>query len=914
MSIAQAEWNALDRALDRLLDLDFVRRERELREIAVSDPDQARTLRRLLASLDSDDPIAGLAESTLFTEAFADVPKLGPGTQVGQWQVLSQLGAGGMAEVYQAERQIGDNRQVAALKVMALGTASEHAQSRFAQETGILARLEDPRLSRLIDAGRLADGRPWLAMEYVDGAPVDQAADQQRLNLRQRVELLIEVARALDQAHRLLVIHRDIKPANILLDRQGRPRVLDFGIAKLVDPSEADSDRTATIWQAYTLRFASPEQLTGAPTGVASDVFQLGLLLHLLLTGRRAYADCDDQPMALLQAIRRGPGLPSRLWLNGDAAMALDRRSTPSRLRREIAGDLDSIILRALQAEPQARYRGSGELADDLQRWLDGLAVQARSASRGYRARRWLRRYRLPVAASLLVLVMLAGYALMVMGQRDALEAERNRTQAVLDSLTEMFSVADPYADGAESVTVAEVVQQTADRLLGEPGEDPQVQAALLERLSDLAESNRDINRQIRLLQAAHDVIRSNDLDPAWAAQLMLNVAQAQAATGDYAQARISLDRALPDLNQDDRYSARLFSAQLLAEAAEKEAAATQISALLTELPTGPQHAARTANAHNSLALILGSQGKLAESAQHYRAALEAAPRDKPADWDLVGTIRSNLGVTLARQRRYAESEAEFRAVLEWREQSLGAEHPAVANAASVYSPLLIRTLRLQTASALMRKHYRPDDARHRGSYRWPDYMVNYARAAIYSGGHELAVSLTVQAAEALALQVPSTHPRMRKVLDYLAWWLFEVGEQELSLALAKHVDPQPADSPLSSGVLLLLLDNDQEHAELDEAIAGDPCKSVELTVLRAALAGEREFNDLTLPDHCEGLRAARLTQLGVRWQPDWAGNIQTESYSSPLARRLLGEEIEPLSEEVRQSVQALLAHVAPEP
>ena len=913
MAIADADWHVLDRALDQLLSLDSGKQEQQLRQIESEDPEQARTLRRLLASLETADPIEALAESTVFAEALGSAINLRPGSSVGEWIVIERLGQGGMAEVYRAERQISGVAQAAALKIMSLGVGGEQALARFQQETAILARLQDPRLSRLIDAGRMADGRPWLAMEYVDGEPIDLACDRRCLSIRERVELIIEIGQALDHAHRHLIIHRDLKPANILLDRSGRPRVLDFGIAKLVDPLEADADRTATIHRAYTLRFASPEQLTGAPTGVASDVFQLGLLLHLLLSGKRAFSGHDDRPLELLQAIRSGARLPSRLWSESDQMLARARRSSPVRLRRQLNGDLDSIMLRALEAEPGNRYPGVRELVDDLQRWLTGAAVNARSGSRHYLARRWIRRHRVALAAAALAMLTVGGYAYTLIKQRDQLELERNRTEAVLDSLTEMFSAADPYAEDAESITVAEVVRETADRLLQTPASDPQVQAALLERLSELAESSRDSQRQISLLQAAHQLVQQHQLDPDWAARLMLNVAQAQAAAGDFHSAQRSLDAASTGLGRDDRYSARLFAAQLQAEAGEPEAASAAMLALLAELPEGPQHAARLANTHNSLAMILGAQGKLAESAEHYRLALATAPRDKPADDDLIGTIRSNLAVTLARQRNYAEAEQAFVDVLRWREQTLGPTHPAVANAASVYSPLLVRTHRFQTAWALLNRYRHPRREGVPNGYRWPDYLVNLSRAGFYSGHELTAVEATIEAAQALRTQVPENSPRLRRVYDYLAWWLFELDEQTLSLELARAVDPGDDQAPWQSRLILLLeasagLHEDQRQA-LVAVVQASPCSRIELTVLQRALAGERDFAQTELPAVCEGPEAARLSQLGVRWQPDWLGTIQPEPYSSPLARRLLDQGGVPrLSEASKRAIRELLS------
>ena len=892
MAIAEADWQQLDQALDELLDLEPNQREARLEQIHSANPDQAKTLRRLLDSLNTSDGIESLSESTLFTEALVSAVDLEPGRLIGDWTIIERIGAGGMAEVYLAERELGEVRQQAALKIMALGVGGDHALQRFKQETAILAKLEDPRLSRLIDAGQLADGRPWLAMEYVDGDPIDQVCDDQRLGLRERAALVIQIAHALDHAHRLLVLHRDLKPANILVDRAGRPRVLDFGIAKLMDPLDADSERTATIWRAYTLRYASPEQLSGDPTGVASDVYQLGLLLHLLLTGERAYVGQDDQPLQLLKAIAEGPALPSSLLAATGPQVCAARKSSAKRLRQQAAGDLDSIVMRAIAARPADRYPGARELADDLQRWLDGTAVRARSSSTLYRARRWLWRYRVPVGAATLLVVMLSGYALVAKAQRDQLELERNRTLSVLDSMTKMFSVADPFAEGADTVTVGQVVRSTADQLLAADIDDPQVQALLMDRLATLSDSAHDYGRQIRLLEGAHKLVVDHQLGSDWAASLLLGTAQAQAGAGLFPEATQSLRMALPGLRGEDRYAGQLLDAQLLGESGDNDGATAALRTLLAELPQRDEHAARRANAHNSIALLLGARGDLAAAAEHYQLALSTAPANEPADQDLIGLIRSNLAVNLTRQHHYAAAEKEFRAVLDWRIEKLGADHPSVANSASIFSPLLIRTHRFNSAWELLNT-YRGDAARYQNNGRRPDQLTNMARAGIYSGNETASVEAAFAAVEAVRAGVPDAHPRMRKMTDYLAWWLFELGAEQQALQLALKVAPEPSDKLRSRLILLLhqptALGASHEQAMRD-AIVTEPCVSVELAALELAFSGQRDLAHLQLPARCESLRAARLQQLGVAWEPDWGVEIEAEPYSSPLARRLLGE------------------------
>ncbi|HRQ64108.1 MAG TPA: serine/threonine-protein kinase, partial [Xanthomonadaceae bacterium] len=321
MAIQDADWDLLDRLIGELLDLEPEPREQRLVALEADDPAVAARLRRMLAGLSRSAGLEALGESPLCAEALSGLSALAPGERLGDWTLLAPAGRGGMAEVFVAERTVGGARQQAAIKLMAQSFFGSLQRQRFQRETAILARLDDPRLARLIDAGTSPDGRPWLAMEYVDGEPLDRACDARGLTIAERVRLIIDVALAVDGAHRQLVVHRDLKPDNILLTQNRRIKLLDFGIARVLE-DEQDAGATATQLRAYTLRYASPEQLLGAQAGIASDVYQLGLLLHLLLTGRRAFADRDGDPVLLLDAARRGPMLPSRSAAESDVETA----------------------------------------------------------------------------------------------------------------------------------------------------------------------------------------------------------------------------------------------------------------------------------------------------------------------------------------------------------------------------------------------------------------------------------------------------------------------------------------------------------------------------------------------------------------------------------------------------------------
>jgi serine/threonine protein kinase len=328
------------------------------------------------------------------------------GERLGPWRIVAHLADGGMGAVYRGVRDDGRYVQQVAVKLLNPAFASADAKARLETERRILARLEHPAIARLLDGGSTDDGVPYLVMEFVDGEPIDTWCDQQGLDTAARLRLFVQVCRAVDHAHRNLVVHRDLKPSNILVDTEGRPRLLDFGIAKLVDGAPGVT-RTGEV--VLTPSHASPEQITGGTVTTATDVYALGVLLYDLLTGRLPYGGAGTPAAALAREIvETEPPRPSAAVTDGGssrrlaAARARGERLTPQRLAQELSGDLDNIVLMALRKEPDRRYPTAADLADDIERSLADLPVRARRDTLGYRATKFLRRHPVAVPVSAL--------------------------------------------------------------------------------------------------------------------------------------------------------------------------------------------------------------------------------------------------------------------------------------------------------------------------------------------------------------------------------------------------------------------------------------------------------------------------------------------------------------------------------
>jgi serine/threonine-protein kinase len=349
--------------------------------------------------------------------------------RVGRWRLGAELGRGGMGVVYRAERDDGLFRQTAAVKLLTRGPEHAGLVRRFEAERQILATLAHPNVARLLDGGVADDGRPYLVMEYVDGLPVTRHCDERRLGVDARLRLFADACRAVAHAHARLVVHRDLKPANILVDRDGRVKLLDFGIAKLLGgppPGAAPGDggpdaapvpnaETRAGQHPMTPAYASPEQVRGAPATTATDVYGLGLVLYELLCGRPAQRPAGGSYDEVARAVLTDePARPSAAPAGaaGDApdpaAVAAARGTTPARLARRLRGDLDAVVLRALAKDPARRYASADALAADVERHLAGLPVAARGDRPLYVAGTFVRRHRAGVAAAAAFVALLA--------------------------------------------------------------------------------------------------------------------------------------------------------------------------------------------------------------------------------------------------------------------------------------------------------------------------------------------------------------------------------------------------------------------------------------------------------------------------------------------------------------------------
>jgi serine/threonine-protein kinase len=652
------------------------------------------------------------------------------GRRVGPYTVLRLIGRGGMGAVYLAER--ADVGLSAALKVVAGGLAAPERVARFLVERRVLARLEHPNVARLLDAGVDDDGTPWFAMEYVRGEPIDEYCDRRRLGVAERLALAERVCDAVAYAHRNLVVHRDLKPANILVGDDGAPKLLDFGIAKLLE--DGADGLTGTGMRLLTPEYAAPEQLTGAPVTVAADVYALGVILYELLTGRRPYRVTGRSAGEIERAVLGAEPLrPSAAVTRPEERRAADgrvetvppelaaqaRATGPAQLGRRLAGDLDAIVLRALAKEPERRYASVEALRDDLRHHRLGLPVRAQPDTGRYRAGKFVRRHRPAVAGAALLVALLAGFAGAMAVQQSATARERDRAEAALARaqreaatsaaatafLTGLFAASDPYEAGGDTLTVRQVLERGAARLDRLDGQ-PEVQARMLGVIGrvyqGLGQEDRALALHRRALARWQALRRPPDADIAATlhdlGRTLNNVGHADSAAAALERA-VAMRRRLHGDQHEDVAKSLVGLGTVLLRRGDVDAAERRYRealAIFRSLPAPDRGA--VAGLLNNLAVTAYGRGRYAEAEASFRELIAARRAQLGPRHPLVGEALSNLGNVLLEQRRYADAEAALRESLAVERAALGAGHRAVARPLGILGRVL--TARGQFAGA----------------------------------------------------------------------------------------------------------------------------------------------------------------------------------------------------------------------
>ncbi len=708
-----------DAILGDALDLPAsARAEFVARACAGDDAFQAE-LMRLLRSAEEPDSFltpGGALAGPLAEDMAARRPEAGrfdPGARLGPFRIVREIGRGGMGVVYLAERAEGGFRQQVALKVVPPGVDSEAILRRFERERQIVAALNHPAIARLVDGGLTGDGRPYFAMEYVDGRPIDRHCDGLGLTVEERLEIFRTVAAAVQHAHVNLLVHRDIKPGNILISVDGQVKLLDFGIAKPIGsggPAGEDPLTRATACL-MTPEYASPEQVRGEPVSTASDVYQLGLLLYELLTGRRAQRFRGEGLVEAERIVcRDDPPRPSAVVFAGAAttpdeeAAAAARRTTPAGLARRLRGDLDNIVMMAIRKEPERRFHSPAEMAEDIERSSQSLPIRAGRGTQAYRAGKFIRRHRTAVAAAAAFALLLAGYAVTVTLQaaqiareRDRVRMEAGKSREVRDFLVGLFQGNDPDESRGAEITARQLLERGAERIDSELENQPEVRAEMLSTLGDIYRQLGQYDRGRDLQERALATLRARPgADPLQLSETLLRMGRVLRKEGRFADAETVVREAdaivARALGPDDLKRAETLSelGVVLYGKADYDAAKPLFErslAISRSQPGGDPGG--QAEALNNLGLIHGSKEDWPQAESYYRRALDLHRRTYGADHPRVAENLFNIGRMRQMQGDFAGAEPFFSEGLEIQRRALGEDHPDVG----IYCLLLANTI-----------------------------------------------------------------------------------------------------------------------------------------------------------------------------------------------------------------------------
>ena len=684
-------WGVITRVFHEVLGQPREARGRALDAACRGDPSLRRAVQQLLDAHDEDPEFLEVPLARVGSLVWRDT---GPGVSteetLGAFRLVRPLGQGGMGEVFLATQETPEFSRSVAIKIVKRGMDGSDILRRFGVERQILATLRHPNIAQFYDAGTTDDGRPYFAMEFVDGRPIDTFARERQLSVKERLRLFQAVCSAVQHAHQNLIVHRDIKPGNVLVGDDGVPKLLDFGIGKVLagSPSPGTS-LTRSEARVLTPEYAAPEQFRGEPVTTATDVYALGVLLFQLLTGHRPFEEDAASYETLARAIcERTSPRPSEAVVGPAEAPP-----AAGRLRRQLAGDVDNIILKALRKEPARRYGSAAALAEDVERHLTGRPVRARPDTLRYRTGKFLRRHRAAVAAATAVVLALVGTTVVTTAQSRRVVQERDKAREVQSFLLEAFG-ANAADEAPDSVTVRQLLDRRAATVDAAYAGQPELEAEMFAVLADAYERLGIYDRAEQLARRA------------------LTLRQ-QLFSGDH-----------PDLAS---------SLSILGWIRHQQGASSEAVSLLERATAmwrrlGPAYREQMSRALNDLGAVYDQLGREDDAEPALREALairlaRLGPRNRE-----VGITASNLAVLLYRRGRFAAADSLGTQALQALRASLGPDHARSLIAQGNLANFRIAAGNITGAEAMERDLLqRQERTQGRRQPRTAAAMVNYA-------------------------------------------------------------------------------------------------------------------------------------------------------------------------------------------
>jgi serine/threonine-protein kinase len=690
-------WERVEAIFHAALEIDPPEREMLIERESAGDDELAAQVASLLEAHDGGGLVGAIPET-----AIGSVPAL---EWIGPYRVLRTLGHGGMSTVYLAERTGEGFTQRVAVKLLRLGFADPRLGHRLLSERQILAQLEHTGIARLIDGGATPEGQPYFAMEYVEGRSLTDYCTQNRLTVSERLRLFLEVCAVVHFAHQQLVVHRDLKPSNIMVSDDGRAKLLDFGIAKLLDPSQGLDGATLTL-PCFTPVYASPEQIRGRQVGTPSDIYSLGVVLYEMLSGTLPFRMESASPAEMERIVcNTHPERPSV-------------RVAQKRVRRLLEGDLDTIVLKALAKEPARRYGSAEQLADDIRRHLHGLPVRARPDSITYRLGKFVRRHSTGVVAAALVAVSLVGGTLVAgwqarraTAQRDLAADEARKAALVTALMVDLFRLSDPTATLGNRVTARELLDRGVERIEREFGAQPDVQAQVFAEVAHVYANLGLLDRAEQLARRALEIRSDRHGPESLEASASLDQLGEMHAIQGYTDAAIEEYRRAvairsAALNQPDTLLAHIQSELgfLLRAAGEHEEAADMFTqALETQRQLLGDQRPEVAMTLFGLAATFHDRGSFDEAERLFQNALADYDAASGRPHPMAATALLNVGMIRRLREQYRAGEPLLRSAVSMRSALYRADHPDVIEATAQWGIGLMELGRYGEAEPVLR-------------------------------------------------------------------------------------------------------------------------------------------------------------------------------------------------------------------
>ncbi len=723
-------WTEVDELLDAALDRPADERAAFLNRACAGRPDLRREVKALLEA-DGEALSFLRGEAVAFAAPAYDPdeksiidadPLAVPSRHIGGYRLTEEIGRGGMSRVFRAERIDGQIEQTVAVKLLRIGLDTDEARRRFRIEQQVLATLQHPNIAQFFDGGVTEDDVPYLVMEYVEGQPITAFCDAHRLSIDDRLQLLHRVGEALQHAHRNLVVHRDLKPSNVLVTPEGTVKLLDFGIAKLLDEAEAavTVPVTRTGMRPMTPAYAAPEQVEEGTISTATDVYQLGILAYEVLTGHRPFEECSrfdieeavrdkvpDRPSSIVGTERPDVDEEGQRPVT-PAGISKARNTTPRQLRHTLEGDLDTIILTALRKEADRRYPSINGLLDDLQRYEVGQPVEARAHTLGYRTQKFVLRHRWGLGIATAFLVVIGIFATMLVQQRDRARQEAQKAETVSAYLVELFDAGDPYnpPDTLSAQTIVRRGMERVERLQ----DRPVVQAEMLDALGQASRGLGDWARADSLLQRALTLRRRHlDAPHSELVASLLHVADAKWNGQRFWEARPLYEEAL---SMSEQLGETKHRADILEGIAQTMAVqgAPDSAEVLMRTSIDLQRRQQALAYHElpldqmRLARIVQQQGRHDRAEDLYRAALQRMENEPGYTQVERARAYSDFGALLRNKGEHAAAGTYYRKALSLSNRVLGRTHPRSHQARDHLYEILLMQGKYEDALSLARR------------------------------------------------------------------------------------------------------------------------------------------------------------------------------------------------------------------